>query len=382
MAIERVSVTPGMLQWAIDRSGRQREDAHAKFPKLDHWLAGEQSPTVNQFKEFARWTRTPAPFILLQSPPTIDLPIADFRIGRGTGPTSPSTELIDTIHLCQRRQAWFEEYLEDFGIPGFRGARFREGTSELEAAAHLRAELSYDITDRTKVRDGSDARRYLISAFEDLGGLIVVNGVVGNNTSRPLDVNEFRGFTLNSPSAPLVFVNGADTKNGQVFSLAHEFVHVWRGDTGVSAESLTDPSNNEIERWCNRVAAEFLVPAADLRAQEVQQETIEDDLRRLSRRYACSTLVIIIRLRELDLLDKAFLSECYARELRKLRQTTAPKSAGGDAIANQKYRIGNRFGKHLFQDTASGRTSFTDAMRLTNLSRTTLERFVTGDQAA
>lgn len=381
MSPNRVRVAPEMLNWALDRSRRSIEDAQGKFPKLLQWLDGEQYPTVNQFKDFAQWTRTPAPLMLLQNPPTIDLPITDFRVGRGAPPTRPSTELIDTIHLCQRRQAWFEEYLEDFEIPGFRSTRFRPGISELEAAGHLRTELSYNIPDRTKVRDGSAARSYLISAFEDLGGLIMINGVVGNNTSRRLDIGEFRGFTLNSPSAPLVFLNGTDTDNSQVFSLAHEFAHVWRGDTGVSSESFTDSSDNEVERWCNRVAAEFLVPAADLREQEFSTRTLDEDLRKLSRRYACSTLVIILRLRDLELLDRDFLSRYYARELGKLRDSATSEKSGGDFYRNQKYRIGSRFGKHLFRDTASGRTSFTDAMRLTSLSRTSLERFITGGRA-
>ena len=382
MQIKRVKVSPDMLRWAISRSGRSMDAAHSKFPKLGQWLAGELGPTVNQFKEFAKWTHTAAPLMLLEAPPSMELPIADFRIGRGSAPAQPSPDLIDTIHLCQRRQAWFEEYAEDFDLEGFQGTRFRPNMNVMQAAAHLRSELQYDISNRSKVRDGADARRYLIDAFEDVGGLVVVNGVVGNNTSRRLDINEFRGFTLNSDTAPLVFVNGADTKNGQVFSLAHEFAHVWRGDSGVSAESLTDHTNNDIEQWCNRVAAEFLVPAADLREQSVTDQSIDDDLQRLARRYACSTLVIILRLRELSILDKASASALYARELGRLRNLLDNPSSGGNFIASQRFRIGQRFGEHLYRDTAAGRTSFVDAMRLTNLGRTTLERFVTGDQAA
>lgn len=382
MAYERVPVAAEMLQWAIDRSGRGTDAAHESFPQLESWLSGDQHPTVKQFKKFAAWTRTPAPLMLLEAPPTISLPIADFRIGRGDPPARPSPELIDTIHLCQRRQAWFEDYIEDVGIPGFHGHRFEPGISVEAAATRLRNELSYEVPDRKAVRTSEDARAFLISAFEDLGGLVVVNGVVGNNTSRPLDTDEFRGFTLNSESSPLVFVNGADSKNGQVFSLAHEFAHVWRGDTGVSAEEITGQASNEVEKWCNRVAAEFLVPAADLRLQDVSTSTAEQDIQRLARRYGCSTLVVIIRLRELSLLDAQFLSELYVREQRRLAALVAGQAKGGDFHRNQTYRIGRRFGTHLFRDTAAGRTSFVDAMRLSSLGRRTLERYVTGDKAA
>ncbi|GAB3691000.1 ImmA/IrrE family metallo-endopeptidase [Corynebacterium nasicanis] len=382
MAYARVPVAPEMLRWAIDRSGRGYDAADKSFPQLRSWLSSEQHPTVKQFKEFAAWTRTPAPLMLLGAPPTISLPIADFRIGRGGPSAQPSPELIDTIHLCQLRQGWFEDYAEEFGIPGFQGQRFEPGISIEAAAARLRKELDYEVSDRQAVRTGADARVYLISAFEDLGGLVVVNGVVENNTSRPLDPDEFRGFTLNSDSSPLVFVNGADTKNGQVFSLAHEFAHVWRGDTGVSAEEITGHASNDVEKWCNRVAAEFLVPAADLRLQDVGTTTAEQDVQRLARRYGCSTLVVIIRLRELSVLDTQFLGELYIREQRRLAALVTGQSKGGDFHRNQPYRIGRRFGTHLFRDTAAGRTPFVEAMRLSSLGRHTLERYVTGDRAA
>lgn len=381
MVSERVTVAAHMLRWAITRSGRGIDAATAVFPQLQRWLNGELSPTVRQFKDFATWTRTPAPLLMLTTPPPIGLPIADFRIGRGDPAPTPSTELIDTIHVCQRRQAWFEEFAEEFGIPGFSGHRFPPDINVTGAAAQLRADLGYQVSDRAQIRRGDDARSYLISAFEDLGGLVMVNGVVGNNTSRPLNTDEFRGFTLNSDTSPLVFVNGADSKNGQVFSLAHEFAHVWRGDTGVSAEELTGPTANKVEKWCNHVAAEFLVPAADLRHQEFSEGTADHDVQRLARRYGCSTLVVIIRMRELSLMPERVLTDLYARELHRLA-TLSDAPAGGDFYRNQSYRIGPRFGEHLFRDTAAGRTTFTEAMRLTNLSRGTLERFVTGDKAA
>ncbi|MCI2013474.1 MAG: ImmA/IrrE family metallo-endopeptidase, partial [Ancrocorticia sp.] len=151
-----------------------------------------------------------------------------------------------------------------------------------------------------------EARAFLVAAFEELGGLVVLNSMVANNTHRMLDRDEFRGFTLQSRFAPLVFVNANDTKNGQIFSLLHEFAHVWRGESGVSqgGDPLRDRAT-EHERWCDAVAAEVAVPAIDLETVFDPVADLTAELDRLSSRYWCSTLVTLLRLKETGLVPSA-----------------------------------------------------------------------------
>ena len=79
-----------------------------------------------------------------------------------------------------------------------------------------------------------------------------------------------------------------------MFTLAHELAHLWIGEDGVSNfdETLL-PSRNEVERWCNIVAAEFLVPANGFRAAWPLAERTDEPYQFLARKFKVSSVVLL-----------------------------------------------------------------------------------------
>lgn len=361
------AVAAPVLHWAQARSGRADEEMRARFDAWDRWLSGQTQVHFAELERLAKFTRVPMAYLLLPQPPDERLPIPDFRGGRGPA-TAPSDGLLDTIYLNQNRQAWYEDYLVDMGATSPLPFVGSQRTSSPESAASVMTHaLDFTVPDRPTLKTVAAVRGHLARKFEQLGGLVVLNSMVGNNTHRMLDLEEFRGFTLHSTSAPLVFVNSHDTIRGQVFSLLHEFAHVWRGESAVSGggDPLA-PTDAETERWCNSVAAEILVPHADLANRFDKQTNLTDELDRLASFYHCSTLVVLLRLRDVGLLPGVDVAAAYASELGRLLaiMVEAPQGGGGQFYNNQHSRIGATLSRAIVRETLSGKLPMTHALGL------------------
>ncbi|OBK24490.1 DNA-binding protein [Mycobacterium asiaticum] len=363
----RVSVAPSLLEWAVERAGWDDETTQRRAPKLDEWISGERQPTLKQLESFAQATHTPFGLLFLPEPPNEPVPIPDMRTVGNAAVPRPSVDLLDTIYICQMRQDWYREYLRDHGAPelDFVGSATID-TPVVQAAQAIRRELGFDLTERAVFANSDDALRRLIDRIENIGVLVMVSGIVGGDTHRTLDPEEFRGFALSDPIAPLIFVNGADTKAAQIFTLIHELAHVWLGGSALSDAAMVARDGVADELWCNRVAAEVLVPLAALR-RDYQGQAIPQELTRLARRYRVSTLVILKRLFDGGYLSWDDYRERYEAEHQAavaLAKRRRGDRSGGDYYNTQPLRLSRQFAKAVFASTYEGDTSFREAFQL------------------
>ena len=360
----RVSVHPDLLRWAADRCGKSWADLTQKFPGLTDWMSRQTQPTLKQLEDFAATTHTAVGYLFLTEPPNLPLPVPDYRTVGSRHPGQPSPDLLDTLYLCQRRQDWYRQHMLTTGEPAaeFVGS-LKTSASVVQSARTIRETLRFSVEERTALSDVTTARRHFRNQAEAIGVLVMSSSIVGSNSHRPLDLEEFRGFALADPLAPLVFINAADTHAGRTFTLAHELAHLWLGASGVSDVTPRRTARGEIEKWCNRVAAELLVPLAHLRQEHQPLSRLDDELRRLGRIYKVSTLVLLQRLYHARLLSADEFRNAYARELEILKRRKKQSGGGGDFYRTAVARSGERFATALVGSVWEGRTSFTEASR-------------------
>lgn len=341
----------------------ERDVLEDRFPKLPAWEAGEAKPTLRQLEDFARATHTPVGYFFLPQQPEEHVPIPDFRTVGSGRVHRPSPDLLDTIYLCQQRQEWYRDFarLSAARPLGFVGSA--TVTSDVvSTATEIRDVLHFELSERRAIPSWTEALRKFIELADAAGVMVMVSGVVGSNNHRKLDPDEFRGFTLADVLAPLVFINGSDSKAAQMFTLAHELAHVWLGQSGVSDERPSGNGGNEVERWCNEVAAELLVPLESLRRDYDGGAEVAMEMQRLARRFKVSTLVILRRMADAGGLTRAQFREHYDAELQRLAKH--PQTSGGNFYLTLGARASKRFTRALVVSTLEGRSSYTEALRL------------------
>jgi Zn-dependent peptidase ImmA (M78 family) len=372
----RVNISASVLRWALDRSRRTEAIKH-KFPKLSEWLDGESQPTLRQLEGLAKATMTPLGYLFLQEPPVDRLPIPLLRT-QGDDPIwQPSPDLLETVQTMERRQVWMREYLIEQGqnpLEFVNSAELIESPKRI--ARDIRRELGLVEGWAADQASWSAALRLLQKTIEKAGVIVVVTGIVGNNTHRKLDVSEFRGFVLVDEYAPLVFVNGADSKGAQMFTLVHEVAHIWLGSSAAFDLRELQPADNETEQICNRIAAEFLVPEEELQAFWPSISRDSNRFQAGARRFKVSEIVVARRLLDLELISKNEFLDFYRNYMDQEHRAAVKGGGGGDFYATQNLRVGQRFTEAVVRAAREEKLLYNEAFRLTGLYGKTFDRYV------
>ncbi|MDZ7742214.1 MAG: ImmA/IrrE family metallo-endopeptidase [Bacteroidota bacterium] len=370
--VTRVNVNNEMLSWAITRAGYELSEFTLKYPPVQKWLEGEKQPTVKQLQDFSKKVYLPFGYLFLKEPPKEVLPIPYFRTN-GERVDNVSINVYDTILLLQQRQDWLRDYLKDNEFKPLPFVGQFNSSNDVEAIVNnIRDVLQLEETWANHFRTWTEALDHLIEAIEDRGIITSFNGVVENNAYRKIPVDECRGFVLVDDMAPFMFINNADFKSAQMFTIVHELAHIWTGHSAGFDFRRLQPADNPVEKLCDKVAAEFLVPRkAFYQIWERNNNTVS-----IARHFKVSEIVVARRALDTGKWTKAQFFEFYeAYKQREFRKKES-QGDGGNFWATARKRISITFAAHIKQAVTSGQLLYRDACKLTSLKGDTFENFI------
>jgi Zn-dependent peptidase ImmA (M78 family)/DNA-binding XRE family transcriptional regulator len=376
-------INPAILQWARKRSVLTPEELasklHVSRERIVSWEAGDTFPTMRQAQSLAHVLAIPIGYLYLSAPPVERLPLPDFRTVGGVGIASAPPELIDLLRDILLKQEWFREFMEEEYAPElpFVG-RFNTDTAPKVVAEDIRRVLHIEEDLRAHSENWEQFLRNMILRAEAERILVLRSGVIAGNNDRPIVVDEIRGFAIVDNLAPLVFINGRDSKAAQVFTLAHELAHIWIGQSGISNASLQNPasaSSNRIERICNAIAAELLAPESEMRERWSAGRNYEENARELGKLFKVSTLVILRRALDLGLMKRDVYDQAYAKAARQFdRPAEEKKKSGGDYYRTLRVRNSNTLISAVLEAVATNRLLYRDAAQLLNVRVPTIQK--------
>ncbi len=361
-------INPRILKWARKRAGLTKAELAKKAnnlnpDKIKAWEKGELRPTFIQAQKLAKVLHIPFGFFYLDEVPEAELPIPDLRTVGDRQHHELSADVYDLINDIQLKQDWYRNHLLEQGAEELPFAgKYSRRTSIGTLVNDIVETLDLTIEHRSSSRTWEDFLRLLIDKSEAAGIWVMRSGIVGNNTSRPLNVHEFRGFAIFDKIAPIVFLNGKDAKAAQIFTLIHELTHIWIGESGISDLSLETPSEDvhgSVEKLCNAVAAEVLVPKEYFIKKWSGVASISD----LSAFFRVSSVVIARRAVDLGVMTWDEFMRFYASEKRRWARIEQNRGPGGQPKYTLPLRYGQHFTESLLRAAINGQVMLRDAGR-------------------
>lgn len=374
MPTVNVNIQPEIIRWALSQT--QEEKLGDKLMNnITKWLDGAKIPTFNQIEEFSKRSNIPLGYFFLKTPPVEQIDLLEYRTVDSIQLVNPSRNLVDTIQEMEKIQDWMKDYRRDLGFDKLSIVGCMEGIKRINFIVdRIRKDLELDDIWFERCKDARDAFNHIRKQLEVCGVVVMMSGIVGKNTHRVLEVDEFRAFAMVDDWAPLIFINATDSNGAKLFSILHEVAHIWIGKNDLFNDRqsrMTGVSKTEVV--CNAVAGELIVPEnVFLDKWDICDMDIFEKITELARYFRCGEIVIARKAIDHKKIGKDIYDQVVQTAIENYKlMKTSKQTNGGNYYGTMSSRLDGCFIRALCESVNMGRTTYTEAYRLTNTSRKT-----------
>lgn len=331
----KVDINPDVLIWARKNSSLDinvvADRIKVKIEQLESWEKGNDSPTIAQLRKLANIYKFPISVFFLSIVPNNFSVMKDFRHLPDYMPTDFSPQLQMSIRKAHQRRETAIELLSSLvdELPIF-DKKISLKTDIAKLALEIRDFLKLEIDIQKKWSDSRTAFNEMRRLIEDTGILVFEIDKVA--------IEEMRGFAIAEKIMPVIAINRKDSYNGRIFSMLHEFVHILIGQGGISNTLYYENSTENIEIFCNKLAAEILVPSSYLLSNPIIKSGIHrynnTEILTLSKQFSVSEEVILRRLLTLKRISRLFYQEKRSEYLEIYKLNSNKKTNNKDFKQN------------------------------------------------
>ncbi len=358
MAKPVVGVNAQVLKWARVQAGYSVDDVATFFKKetevIEGWESGKAAPTYVQLERLAYGLyKRPLALFFFPEPPVEEDAAQSFRTLPDFEIENLSSDTRFALRQARAMQLALSELNEGINPCKdrvFIDLRLKRNDSVSSSAERLREYLGRPLADQVRWRTSELALQQWREAVQDKGIFVF---------KRSFKQRDISGFCLIDREFPVVYLNNGTSYTRQIFTLLHEVAHILLQTNGITKQndryinSLRGPER-QIEIFCNRFTAEFLVPTRDFSEQVGSDSTSDQGINHLTARYKVSREVVLRRLLDRKAIDQDY----YEKKTKEWAEDYGRRSVstgGGDYYANQATYLGNRFLSIAFSKFYQGR---------------------------
>ena len=349
-------INPNIIEWARKRSGYTLAEVAKSLNRdvetISNWESGESAPTYAQLEKLADKLKRPiALFFFPEVPEEPDL------VNQLALRSSEVEELSPNIRLLLRHAAARQLSLMELNMgvnPAetkiFHDLHAQIGAPITDLALRVREYLDVSIEAQASWKNPTEALEFWRDRIQEKGIFVFKDAFQDDFVD---------GFSLIHEQFPVIYLNNSRPNARQIFSLFHELAHLLLRRNGITRGVKI--GGEKIERFCNRFAAEFLVPSSDLETRLDFPDYNDSAIWELASYYKVSRPVILLKLIERRLLKLAD----YKRKAKKwkdaheskLEKAAESKKPGGDYYNTRAVYLGYRYLELAFSRYHQGQCS-------------------------